>query len=101
MKKIEEEFIEIKTEFKIIKRLIYIVLAALIALVLRLYWIYIVKAPVIIGNVVSGNLENITSATTLNIKGTVISSSYIGTVVMLFLSVTAFLSFYFNKKDKS
>ena len=100
MKKIDEEFIEIKTEFRIIKRLVYIVLAALIALVLRLYWIYIVKTPIIVGNVVSGNLENITSATTLSIRGITISSSSIGIVVMLIV-VVVFLSFYFYKKDKS
>lgn len=46
------ELAELKGEFKIIKKLIYIIIAALIGLLVKAFWTSIVNAPTIVGNVI-------------------------------------------------
>ena len=49
---IEIEFAEIKGEFKLIKKLIYIIITALIGLLLETFWTSVANAPKIVGNAV-------------------------------------------------
>ncbi len=51
-KDIEIEFAEIKGEFKIIKKLIYIIIAVLFGLLLKVFWTSVLATSLIVGNVV-------------------------------------------------
>lgn len=51
-KDLELQFAEIKTEFRIIKKLIYIILAALIGLILKSFWTSILTIPSITGSAI-------------------------------------------------
>ena len=51
---------ELQTEFKIFKKIGYIILAGILGILGKLYWQVIISSPTIVGNVVAA-LNNVTS----------------------------------------